>query len=788
MENNITDSKSINILDFLKYLLFHWKLFLLSLVIFVGYFYYDYSRTNFVYRQTEMVMIKSPENSHSTSITRSPSYFKTVSVYNEILQLRSKELMRNTIQRTNADISYKEKIGLRFEELYTNSPVQIELDSSYTNKNFTFDVEFLDNKQLRLFNFNGDKYSKDVLTTGGKIVKTPVGNIKIITYNDSPERNLSRVIHVTKSSVESLVGYFLNNLNIVQINEEAYLLNVSLDDSSPLRAAAMLRNLILVYNEFTVEDKGLIAANTTSFIKERLAIIEQELGGVEREIQDLKTNNKGLALTDLGGGYLNDIKRYELQVDETEANLKLQQLMLDYVTKSFDENNLIPSNTGLVDEKIESIITDYNTLLLRRNRLSSGTSNSSNPVVLDLNSTLAVMQDNLVRLLKNNIQGLQIKNKSYRQEENLAKSKALKVPEQERIMLSVERQQKVKESLYIYLLNKREENALNQAMTDDNLKVIDPALGLGGPIAPSKIKKVGLGFIIGLFFPIIVLIIRLLLDTKVRNRDDIVRALSVPYLGEIPLSKNKEIYSDTVLVSAHGRDSLTEAFRILRTNINFMSVDNIPPQVISFTSAATSAGKTFNVINLVATLSYLEKSIVVVDLDLRKGTFTKRSKVKYDKGVSHFLSNKNVTIDEVIYKSSYSDKIDIVPIGMIAPNPVELLLSSRLDELINQLRGKYDYVIIDSVPLGIIADAYIIDRVTDLTIFVIRAGKLDKRQLPEIEEVHKNKKVKNMAVILNGLTKSANGYGYGYGYGYTYGYGDDIKENFFTKIKSFFKK
>lgn len=781
MENKI-ENKTISIVDLIRYFLFYWKWIVLSVIVFVGFFYYQYSTAELVYRQTQTVMIKTPSNSKGTSITRAGATFNTVNIANEILQLKSKELMRRTIDRSHATVSYSEKNRLRYEELFTDSPVLLELDSSYLEKSFSFELEVLKNNEVKLYKFNGNPDSPSILAKLNTVVKTPYGSFSIAS-NSKNGNNEGRKIVVKKTSLTNLVGYFLGNLSISQMGDDAYLLQVSLDDFSPKRAAAILSNLVVVYNEFTLEDKNAIAVNTAAFIRERINIIEQELGDVEQDIQGIKTSNDASLI---GGGekFLSDIQKYESQVEETEASMKLMQMMQDYVIKAFKGGTLIPSNTGLVEENVEKMISNYNSLLLRRNRLA-GDSNSSNPVVLDLNTSLDAMEDEITRTIKNNIQGLRIRLKGYRDEASLAKSKVVKLPEQERILLSVERQQKVKENLYLFLLNKREENALNQAMTDDSIRLIDSASGVSTPIAPNKLKKVGFGFLIGLLLPILILFVRLLFDTKVRNRADIVKTLTVPYLGDIPFNKTDNKSQSSILVSPTGRDQLTEAFRILRTNISFMSFNNKPPQVISFTSSSIGAGKTFNVINLVATLSYLNKRIVVVDLDLRKGTLTKRLGVSASKGVSHYLSNNSISLNEVIYSTDINHNVDVVPIGMVAPNPVELLLSNRLDQLIAELKARYDYVVLDTVPIEIIADAYIIDRVSDLTVFVIRSGKIDKRQLPEIEDVYKNKKLNNMAIILNGVSKNAKGYGYGYGY--TYGYDVDRKTSFLSKIKSIFK-
>lgn len=466
-----------------------------------------------------------------------------------------------------------------------------------------------------------------------------------------------------------------------------------------------------------------------------------------------------------------------------ETDIRLVEMMRSYLTNRGKQGNLIPNNTGLVDPGVESQITEYNKTLLKRNRLAEG-GNTLNPVVLDLDDVLSAMRTNISRAIDNALRGLNIKLNNTKQEESVAQGKMLQMPQKERTMVSVERQRRVKEDLYMFLLNKREENALNEAVTEANLRIVDPPVPMSAPIYPSRTKKVLTGVVIGTVIPAIVLLSMLMLSTGVRGRQDLENVLTVPFLGEIPLARGRRQGNSDVLVSQSGRDPLTEAFRILRTNINFMTKDGVPPKVLTFTSFSAGVGKTFSVLNLATTLSYLEKKVVVIDLDLRKGTLSSRVNLLHGKGTSHYLSSPAVSIDEILHKSDVTEGVDFVPIGAIAPNPVELLLGKRLDELINELKGRYDYVIIDGVPAGIVADASIIDRVADLTLFIIRIGKMDRRQLPEIEKIYQEKKLSNLAIVLNGMKLNGYGYGYGYGYGsYGYGYGEEKKKSVFDWFK-----
>src|SRR5690606_24184595 len=286
---------------------------------------------------------------------------------------------------------------------------------------------------------------------------------------------------------------------------------------------------------------------------------------------------------------------------------------------------------------------------------------------------------------------------------------------------------KVKEDLYIFLLNKREENAINQAMADDNIRLIDPVYGSDTPISPTKFNKIALGIAIGLLIPTLIFLLQLFLNNKVYTRREIEDSITVPVITEIPLADRVKKTGNDVVVSEQATDEVAEAFRIFRTNLGFLTAGEKNHKVMMFTSFNVGAGKTFSVINLGVSLTFLQQKVLLLDLDLRKGTLTNRTNSPMPIGLTHYLSDSNVAVDDIIYKDRLSPNLDIIPIGVIAPNPVELLLSNRLDMLISILREQYDYILIDSVPLGIVADSSIVNRIADLSIFVIRSGKMDKR-------------------------------------------------------------
>ncbi|NAW51350.1 polysaccharide biosynthesis tyrosine autokinase [Elizabethkingia argentiflava] len=777
--NDPKKEQLINVLDLLKYLLHHWKWFAFSILVFGTFAYYQYSKSPFVYSSTEVVMIKTPSNTPTTARITRVSATNYISVTDEILQLKSKELMRQTVDRIGADISYKVLKGLREYELYKSSPVQVKVLGKKTEESYTFTVTPLNASYVTIKSAAKSDKTNVIKVPLNHVVKTPFGQV-LVRPSKYYASYYGKEIKVFKSPQRVIVDYFKNNLKIRQLEEDASLLQITLQDSSPERASDIITMLIRVYNEVTLQDKSRIATNTANFIKDRLAIIESELSAVELNIENLKIANQGVDVVKSGDIYLSDGRQYKLQKTKIETDMQLAEMMRSYLKNK--PNDLIPNNTGLVDASVEKQIAEYNMALLKKNKLAQG-GNTYNPVVVDLEEMLKSMRNNINRAVNNALNGLKIKMKNAQHEESLARGQAIKIPEKQRVMVSIGRQHKVKEELYLFLLNKQEENALNEAIVDENIRVVDPAYASESPIYPSRFKKVFIGVLVGTVIPAIVLLSTLILNTGVRGRQDLENVLTVPFLGEIPLSLSRKQGKGEVLVSKTGRDPLTEAFRIVRTNINFMTKDGLPPKVITFTSFTPGVGKTFSVLNLATTLSFLDKKVVVLDMDLRKGTLSSKVNLLQRKGTSHYLSIPSVCIDDILHKSDIVDNIDFAPIGAIAPNPVELLLNKRLDQLIAELKERYDYIIIDSVPTGIVADASIVDRVTDLTLFLIRVGKMDRRQLPEIQKIYEEGKLSNLAILLNGVKLNTYGsYNYGYyGYGYGgYGYEED-KKNLFSK-------
>lgn len=781
MQTNNSSNKNdqgLNIVDLFMYLASQWKWFLLSILICGGIAWYNYARAPLVYFRSATVIIKDPSNKASTSgLDRFDNFINKVNVANEILQFRSKKLMREVVQRIHADVSYQIKDGLRSNELYNESPVLVSLPDALPEQSFSFTMALKDAKTVTLSDFSGIEAKPSYEVALNDTVAIIEGmNVVVTATNYLRDSWLNTPIRVQKLPVESMVNYYKNALGIQQEEEEASILTLALKDSSPARAEDVLNTLITVYNEEAIKEKNQVAVNTANFINERLIIIERELGNVESNLESFKQRNQIVDIASSAGMYMTESQKYNADAMELETQLRLANFIKDYLTDPSKETDLIPSNTGISDMNIENQISLYNAAKLKRDHLIDDSS-VNNPVVQELNNSLRAMKQSIIRAVDNMIVSLNVKRNDAQNREMRAQDRVTAIPTKERQMLSIERQQKIKEALYLFLLNKREENALSQAMADNNARVIDGAEGSNAPISPNRNRILLLGLLVGIALPGAVCLAILFMDTRVHGRKDIEGVTSVPYLGEIPLDKEamKDHRKKVMAVKEQGDDIVSEAFRILRTNMAFLSKKDKPAQVITFTSFNIGAGKTFIARNLSMSLAYMKKRVVMVDLDIRKGTLS-RHFGHYHVGVTNYLSDNTVKVDDII---QHQEGFDLIPAGILAPNPAELLMDNRLDELMNELRTRYDYIIADNVPVGLIADATIANRIADLTIFVVRAGKLDRRQLPDIEKLYQEKKLKNMALVLNGANPERHGYGYSYGYGYGYGYRTKKKKTFF---------
>ena len=772
--NTRVEENELNLEDILQVVLANWHWFVLSVVVCAGAAFLYLKWAPKVYTRTASVLIK--DDAKGGALSESAAFedlgiFGTKrNVDNEVLVFKSRRLMTEVARNLHLDVSYTVKEGLRTVELYTQSPVLLSFPDAEEAQAFSLRAKPISAEEVVLSDFViDDESAGEPMTVAlNDTVTTPVGRVVVVPSLYYGDKYFNTTVQVTKSPLQNVAIGFQANLQATLASKTATIINLTLQDVSIPRAEDVINTLISVYNTDAINDKNQIVMNTSNFINDRLIVIEKELGSVDSDIESYKREHQLTDISSETGMYLQTSSRNQQEGLSLENQLSLAKYIKNYLTDPGKSSELIPANTGISDVNIESQIGEYNEMLLKRDKLISNSSNK-NPVVQDLNNSLIAMKQTIIRSVDNLIVGLNIKIKNVQAQEEQTNRRISAVPTQQKEILSVERRQKIKEELYLYLLNKREENELTQRMTESNARIIDPASGSNVPVAPKSMMIFLASIVLGCAIPAGVLWMLVISDTKVRSRKDVEGVLSVPFLGEIPMRDKKD--KNEVVVHENGRDSVSEAFRIVRTNMDFMRVKDKNMQVVMFTSFNPGAGKTFVSINLAMSFALTHKKVVLVDLDIRKDTLSSHVKVS-DMGVTNYLSGRVDNVDEIIRKGELYDKLDIIHAGPVPPNPAELLLSDRLETLVAELRKRYDYIILDNVPAGVVADAVIVNRVADLTIYVVRAGRMDRRALPEVEKLYKEGKLRNMSLILNGTMYKHGTYGYHYGYGYGYGYGD----------------
>ena len=703
-------------------------------------------------------------------------------VDNEMIVFKSNKLTHDVVKSLNLNINYIKPGYLKDKDLYGISPISVSFidNSEVQSSSFSVIIEDSLNVTIKSFVIGDEKFAYSQKIAFADTVSTPSGRIVVDKTLYFSSEDYHDEIQVKHNRLKNVVTRYQNAISVSLSSKTSSALEISMKDICPKRAEDVINTLISIYNEDAINDKNQVAQSTQKFIDDRLQIIGKDLTKVDTQIEQYKQNNE---ITDISSEMNvtltagSDYKKQALSVDN---EIYIARFIRDYLTDPRKSKELIPANTGIQDTSINELISQYNTKKIERDRLLAN-SGMKNPLVQDLNNELAALNQSIISSIDNLLASLKIKQKGLSAQEDKTKRRIASVPSQEKQVASISRDQKIKEELYLYLLNKREENAMTLAITENCARVIDEAHGSDIPVAPRKMMILFVALIIGCVIPLGVFYLIEIMNTTVRGRKDVEDVVTAPFLGEIPEKEKSE--DEEVVVGEGKRDSISEAFRILRTNMDFVSMHSGFRKVITFTSYSPGSGKTFISTNFAITLAMGGKKVALIDMDLRKRTLSQRHKNGRALGVSTYLSGQINDISEIIFPSNLHENLDMVYAGPMPPNPAELLMSNKLDEMINALKDKYDYILIDSVPNFIVADAGIINRVSNITMFVLRVGLIDRRLLPIVEKLYKNQTLNNMCIVLNGIKVSKTGYGYGYGYGNE---SDKKKKNylsFLDKIK-----
>lgn len=776
----------LRIKDFLYLCLTNWYWFIISIVICMGIAYIYVKKSTPIFMKTASILIKTDSQGRTSS--QSAMIFEDLGInsgsshmLDEIEILRSPDLMRDVVRQLNLNTTYASKGKFRFIDLYGSQlPVQVSLPDITEDETASFRLNLINDDEFTISDMvkNGQGTDGKILKGRiGTMIKTPIGRIEV-----KPAEGFGSVpykeIYVNHNTVKNMAAGLIGGLTVENMSNGYNLVGLTFINTSPQRASDVLAQLIASYSDRWMRDKRTLADNSSKFIDERVKLIQSELGSVDSDISSFKSANLVPDVDAAASLYMSQATQATQALKDLRNQEYMAKYIRNYLRNTENQDKLLPANAGLSNTGISGQIAEYNSKILERNSLVAQSS-ESNPLVAQIDATLDAMRGALVGTIDNELVSL---GEQIRSQEGLggaATSKIASNPQQAKYLLSVERQQKVKETLYLYLLQKREENQLNQAFTSYNTRIVREPDGSDAPIAPVTGNIYMIAFAIGLALPALVLFQREMSVHMVRGRRDI-KGMKIPLAGELPLHSKKQKLKRVspsnkdpkpkIVVKENSRNSINEAFRVLRTNIEFMLGSSPHSQVLMLTSANPGSGKTFVSYNLAKSFAIKGKKVIVVDLDLRKASLSKYAD-KNTQGVSDYLANRVNDITSIIHQVPDTPNLSIITVGTIPPNPTELLFSDRLNALIQDLKVHYDYVFIDCPPVEVVADSTIISKYADYTLFVIRAGVLDLGMLPVIDEMYETGKYPNMSMILNGTINPKNSYARRYGNPYSYGYG-----------------
>lgn len=800
----VNDSSSISINDILVALRKKWYLVALCLVLFVvgGFFYIQTSPKK--YSRYASLLIQS-KNDMNSALSRLSQFTGDKSAYtdkvsNQMIILGTERVVRETVERLHLDVSYSYRNNLRSENLYKQTPLRVDFINEDPQDEITISLSPIkDNAKeilvsgVRAKNPKFADYEAKVVM--GDTLSTPIGRLVITpTPYFSNLKNI-KTLTVTKSDLRKTVQSYVERLSINLQQKETSIIKLSIESTNATLAEDFLSTLIKVYNEFERADKIKIAENTQRFIDERLGIISNELGQVDNEIENFKQSQQIADIQAEAKQYIENSSEMNTRLVDLSNRLSVAQFVLEHLRDKEQQNKLIPVDVGITSPAIVTAISKYNEMLLDRDRLIMNSSDAS-PAVLDLDNQLAALRLSIIKSIDNLIAGLKVEKEGLLKESTSYQNRITSVPMQERIVGSIYRQQKIKEELYLFLLNVREQNALSIESAESDARLIQNPTGPLKPVSPRTSTILLASVLLGIALPLLYIYIRTLFNNKVQGKDDLTRFTTMPVVGEIPhykatRSKRRKIGSaskktqisnagektkrtpeeediaNLFVVERHQRNIVTEAFSVLRSNLSFMSTNGEPVKRIMVTSAIPDSGKTFISANLALSLCKAGMKVLLVDCDIRKNTLSRLTHLygPTQRGLTNYLSNNNTYFQDILVRGTIHPNLTILPSGPIPPNPAELLMSESMKVFLSEQCDEFDMIVIDSIPVINLADARIINYLVDATLMVIRENHLPRTLLADLELMHKRNVLKNVSVVLNdaGITSSTYAYGYGYG-------------------------
>ena len=784
--------EQVNIQEILFRYLIHWSWFIVSIIICIACAWGYLRLATPVYNISATVLIKDDKKGSGANMSSELEKMgldgfvsSSNNVDNEIEVLRSKSLAREVVNHLGLFVTYKDEDEFPSRELYRTSPVTVSLTPQEADK-LPYPMEIKMTLQptgaMEVQITIGEKEYQKQFAKLPAVFPTDEGTVAFFANNDTLSsghlENVTQERHITAfiNRPFSVAKGYANSLSIAPTSKNTSVTVVSLKNTNAQRGKDFINKLLEMYNINANNDKNEVAQKTAEFINERIGIISKELGSTEQDLENFK---RSAGITDLSSEAqiaLTGNAEYEKKRVENQTQINLVMDLQRYMKGN--EYEILPSNIGLQDAALAGAIDRYNEMLVERKRLLR-TSTENNPTIINLDTSIRAMRSNVQATLDATLKGLQITKEDLAREASRYSRRISDAPTQERQFVSIARQQEIKAGLYLMLLQKREENAITLAATANNAKIIDEALADNNPVSPKKMMVYLAALLLGVGLPVGIIYLIGLTKFKIEGRADVEKLTSLPVIGDIPLADEK---TGSIAVFENQNNLMSETFRNVRTNLQFMLENG--KNVILVTSTISGEGKSFVSSNLAISLSLLGKKVVIVGLDIRKPGLNKVFNLsKKEHGITQFLTNPTVNLMDLVQSSDINKNLFILLGGTVPPNPTELLARDGLDKAIEILKKNFDYVILDTAPVGMVTDTLLIGRVADLSVYVCRADYTRKAEFILINEFARNNKLPNPCIAINGLDLQKRKYGYYYGYGkygkyygygkgYGYGYGE----------------
>lgn len=749
----------------------YWYLFVIStaLCLLIGW-YYGKVRTQY-FREQAMMLIEDAETlggSSSNGAVNTLLQLNGVSAGNNLVNegyiMTTRRLMRNVVDTLKLNVDYTAKPSMRRVTLYKERPFVVEFATADVEVPVAFDAEIEEGGMVRLSNFSSKDNDEEISVRTGVLINTPVGALRIVRQKDFAQFPKGLSIRVTRYPIEMATDMFQNKISAEPYDKNSSLLQLTCVDLNAERAGDVLVQVFEAYKRDVVDNKNRVALGTAHFIDERIAIIGQELGNVENRMAQFKRDNQVVDLQQSASVAVTESSVAKQKALQLETELSVAKYLMDFLVSHAHENEVIPVLSGGDMGSYGAHIAEYNRLVLQRNQTLTNTTASS-PAVKQFDAQLAALRSSILSAVRSQVNALGLELRDARKVESATQGVLNNAPLKEKKALDIQRQQELKNALYTYLLNKREEVGLQLSINEANVRLVEYPHRNSAPIYQPITLILLIATVVGLLLPLIYLLLKDLLNNTIASRQEVEQLVSIPVLGEIPHWEEKG--AERLIDKISPSSPIVEAFRILRFNLGFIG-KNI--KVIAVTSSTPSQGKTFIVSNFATAIAMAGKRVVVIDTDIRKRTLSKN--YRHVGGLTSYLTGESVTLSDIVVTDGLTKGVDMIPAGLMPPNPSELLLSPRLAQLLDEAKQRYDHVIVDTTPFLSVADSSIVCQQADATIYNLRVGVQPRGYLPYLQKLYDTKRIRNLVLLVNDSDERTTSYGYGYGY--VYGYSQDL--------------